>query len=203
MRILGTLLLFWLLPPCAVAKTGQQSWLSRDPAKWTWSDSNCSIHDRGNLVRVLEKHKGWLQKYQPYLGNEEALASHGACKDPLRANFSGAALVKADITGAIFLTQIFKCDSMVHKSRGPTNLKHADFAKATVKNGKFDSAQMGYANLKKKAEIQHPNFSRGYLSHGYLTMARLQDVDFPWRTSKMLTFPRFRERVRGFSLVQT
>jgi hypothetical protein len=44
----------------------------------------------------------------PPLGNEEALASYGAWKDPLRANFSGAALVKADITGAIFLTQIFQ-----------------------------------------------------------------------------------------------
>jgi uncharacterized protein YjbI with pentapeptide repeats len=169
---------------------------SKDKAKWRWMDGDCHIRTRADLDRILKNHKLWIKKYSTYLEDPKALATHGALRDRLRADLSGAQLrfadlngadlIEADLTGADLieadLTRAFLTGADLTGSVLPgadltgADLIEADLTGAVLSGADLTGAVLPGADLT-GAHLDHADLTRAYLRVADLTGAYLYHAD--------------------------
>lgn len=140
---------------------------SRDKANWAWMDRDCHIRTRADLDSILDNHKFWNVKYVAVTFLPKALAAHGALRDGLRADLSGAHLRFADLTGAILSDA-----DLTGANLGDADLPRAHLDGADLTGARLSDADLTDANLN-EADLHHAHLDGADLTGAHFSTADL------------------------------
>jgi uncharacterized protein YjbI with pentapeptide repeats len=129
---------------------------------WEWMDHDCRIRTREDLDGILASHKQWLSKYETYLGDDQALTTHGAFRDTLRADLSKSQLKGLTVIG----------DKSTHLDLRYAELTNLDLSDAVLVNADFSHPSLDFSDFT-NASLHGAMFSHSRLRSTYFWNAKL------------------------------
>ena len=174
----GLFLFCFMLFPSVIAQDSFSKNIDEANQAWTWLDGDGKRKTLGDLLKILDEHKSWVNS-----NGERGKKAYFGNSDLRRANFismnlRGAVFVEANLAGASFMgadmaKAIFVSANLSNANLFDSKLDGAKFRWANLKNAQLNDAVLTRVDFF-EADLRNANLSGSDFSHSSLVGADLR-----------------------------